>query len=125
MADWHWEHDPDDLLDALPPEAVDAVERLAREIAVRESMVYPEGASFTGATPGLRVQEEGRLMLTYLTDVRGERAVVVQVTWLGWNQLPEALDTASSVERRAPVFPGPHAVVMGGRPRPRSRLVSG
>ncbi|MDX6350257.1 MAG: hypothetical protein QOF84_5047, partial [Streptomyces sp.] len=35
MADWHWEHDPDDLLDGLPPEALRAVDQLATEIAVR------------------------------------------------------------------------------------------
>ncbi|MEV4431734.1 hypothetical protein [Streptomyces sp. NPDC049555] len=47
MADWHWEHDPDDLLDGLPAEAIAEVERLAREIAMRDSMVFLDGASYT------------------------------------------------------------------------------
>ncbi|MCP3819559.1 hypothetical protein NLX86_16045 [Streptomyces sp. A3M-1-3] len=80
MADWRWEHDPDDLLDGLSPEVLAEVEHLAGEIATRDSMVYLEGAAFTGPSPGLRTESRGRLMLTYLTDVRGER-VVVQVTW--------------------------------------------
>jgi hypothetical protein len=40
VADWHWECDPDDLLDGLPPEAVRAVEELARELTVRDSMIF-------------------------------------------------------------------------------------
>jgi hypothetical protein len=31
----------------------------------------------------LRTETRGRLMLTYLTDVRGERIVVLQVVWFG------------------------------------------
>lgn len=81
MADWHWEHDPDGLLDELPSEAVTEIDRLAQEIATRDSMVYLDGASFTGTGPGLRTESRGRLMLTYLTDVRGRRIVVIQVTW--------------------------------------------
>lgn len=81
MADWHWECDPDDLLDGLPPEAVRALEELAHELAVRDSMIFLDGASFTGIPPGLRIEQRGSLMLSYLTDVRGERIVVVQVTW--------------------------------------------
>ncbi|MGH3312969.1 MAG: hypothetical protein ACRDP3_20695 [Streptomyces sp.] len=83
MADWHWEHDPDDLLDGLSPEVLREVGQLAEEIAVRESMVFLDGASFTGRTPGLRNETRGLLMLTYLTDVRGERVVIVQVSWFG------------------------------------------
>ncbi|MFD0856210.1 hypothetical protein ACFQ07_28485 [Actinomadura adrarensis] len=83
MADWHWIADPKDLLDDLPPEALDAVGRLAREIVVRDSMVFLDGAAYTGPGPGLRTESSGQLMITYLTDVRGERIVVVQVTWLG------------------------------------------
>ena len=80
MADWHWEHDPDDLLDGLPAAALREVEHLAAEITARESMIYLDGAAFSGSAPGLRIEQRGRLMLTYLTDVRGERVVVVQVT---------------------------------------------
>ena len=83
MAEWRWSTHPDDLLDALPPAAVTEVEHLAKELATRDSMVYLEGASYKGPTPGLRTESRGRLMVTYLTDVRGERVVIVQVTWFG------------------------------------------
>jgi hypothetical protein len=83
VADWRWEVDPEDLLDALPPGARAQAEHLSKEIAVRESMVFLEGASYTGSGPGLRTETRGRLMLTYLTDVRGERIVVLQVVWFG------------------------------------------
>ena len=81
MAEWTWEHDPDDLLDGLPPEACEELDQLAREIAVRDTMVFLDGASYTGASPGVRTERRGRLLLTYLTDVRGERIVVIQVAW--------------------------------------------
>jgi hypothetical protein len=45
VADWRWEVDPEDLLDALPPGARAQAEHLSKEIAVRESMVFLEGAS--------------------------------------------------------------------------------
>lgn len=83
VSDWHWEHDPETLLDSLPEEALRAVSALATELAVRESMIFLEGAAFSGAMPGVRTELRGELMLTYLTDVRGERIVVVQVTWFG------------------------------------------
>ncbi|MCA6094106.1 hypothetical protein LE181_18300 [Streptomyces sp. SCA3-4] len=83
MADWHWEHDPDDLLDGLTPEATAEVGRLAQEVATRASMVFLDGASYTGPGPGLRTESRGQVMITYLTDVRGERIVVVQVSWFG------------------------------------------
>ncbi len=83
MADWRWECDPDELLDGLPSEAVRLVEELAREVTVRDSMIFLDGASFTGMPPGLRIEQRGPLMLSYLTDVRGERVVMVQVTWFG------------------------------------------
>lgn len=83
MADWHWECSPDELLAGLPAEALTDVERLAQEITVRESMVFLEGAAYTGMGPGLRTESRGRVMLTYLTDVRGERVVIVQVNWYG------------------------------------------
>lgn len=83
MADWHWECVSDDLLDGLPPEALQALERLAGELAVRESMTFLDGPGFTGEPPGLRTVQRGPLMLVYLTDVRGERVVVIQVSWVG------------------------------------------
>lgn len=83
MADWRWELVTDDLLDRLPPEAVQAVEVLARELTVRESMIFLDGAGFTGDPPGLRTVQRGPLMLVYLSDVRGERVVVIQVSWIG------------------------------------------
>ncbi|MFI1730115.1 hypothetical protein ACH40E_12935 [Streptomyces acidicola] len=46
-------------------------------------MVFLEGAAYTGPGPGVRTESRGLLMLTYLTDVRGERIVVVQVSWFG------------------------------------------
>jgi hypothetical protein len=44
-------------------------------------MVYLDGKNWDGPTPGLRTETRGRLMVTYLTDVRGERVVILQVTW--------------------------------------------
>ncbi len=46
-------------------------------------MVYLDGADYTGTGPGLRTESRGHLMLTYLTDIRGERIVIIQVTWFG------------------------------------------
>lgn len=83
MADWHWEPFQDDLLEGLPEKARAETERLANEIAVRESMVFLEGSAYTGPGPGVRTESRGQLMLTHLTDVRGERIVVVQVSWFG------------------------------------------
>jgi hypothetical protein len=81
VADWQWECDPDALLAGLPDAAVVEVERLAQEIAIRDSMVFLDGASYTGPGPGLRTASRGRVMITYLTDVRGQRIVIVQITW--------------------------------------------
>lgn len=81
MSEWHWEIHPDDLLDNLPPEALNEFHRLAHEITVRDSMVYLEGKNFAGDTPGLRIETRGLLMVCYLTDVRGERVVFLQVSW--------------------------------------------
>jgi hypothetical protein len=83
VADWRWECVTDDVLDGLPPEALQAVQRLAGELAVRESMIFLDGPGFTGDPPGLRTAQRGRLMLVYLTDVRGERVVIIQVNWIG------------------------------------------
>jgi hypothetical protein len=57
VAEWRWECITDDLLDGLPRDAVRAVRQLGQELAV--------------------------LMLVYLTDVRGERVVLIQVNWIG------------------------------------------
>ena len=81
MGDWAWEPHPDDLLTDLPPEARTELDQLASEITVLESMVYLDGTEYTGPGPGLRTETRGRLMVTYLTDVRGERVVVLNVTW--------------------------------------------
>ena len=81
VSDWAWEPHPDDLLADLPPEARTELDQLAREITVRDSMVYLDGKDYSGPGPGLRTETRGRLMVTYLTDVRGERVVVLNVTW--------------------------------------------
>jgi hypothetical protein len=81
VSKWHWEPHPDDLLESLPSEARKELDQLAREITVRDSMIYLDGSSYAGPTPGLRTETRGRLMVTYLTDVRGERVVILQVTW--------------------------------------------
>jgi hypothetical protein len=83
VPDWDWEPYPDDLLDGLPPEALDTLHKLAHEITVRDSMVYLDGAGHTGPGPGLRFETRGKLMISYLTDVRGERVVIVHADWLG------------------------------------------
>jgi len=83
VADWHWEPVTDDLLDGLPPAALAAVRQVAEELTVRESMIFPDGREFTGKPPGLRTVQQGPLTLAYLTDVRGERVVIIQVNWIG------------------------------------------
>jgi hypothetical protein len=83
VADWSWECVTDDLLDSLPPDALRAVRQLAEELTVRESMIFLDGREFTGDPPGLRTIQRGPLMLVYLTDVRGERVVIIQVNWIG------------------------------------------
>lgn len=83
MADWHWEPVTDNLLDGLPPAALKAIRQLAEELTVRESMIFLDGKGFTGDPPGLRTVQQGPLMFVYLTDVRGERVVIVQVNWIG------------------------------------------
>jgi hypothetical protein len=82
VADWHWELVSDDLLDGLPPAALTTVRQVAEELTVRESMIFLDGREFTGEPPGLRTVQRGQLMLVYLTDVRGERVVIIQVNWI-------------------------------------------
>jgi len=83
VPDWHWEPVTDDLLDGLSPAALAAIGQVAEELAVRESMIFLDGREFTGEPPGLRTVQRGPLMLVYLTDVRGERVVIIQVNWIG------------------------------------------
>ena len=82
MAEWHWELVTDDLLDGLPPTALTTIRQIAEELTVRESMIFLDGREFTGEPPGLRTVQRGQLMLVYLTDVRGERVVIIQVNWI-------------------------------------------
>jgi hypothetical protein len=83
VAEWHWELVTDDLLDGLPPAALTMVRQVAEELTVRESMIFLDGREFTGDPPGLRTIQRGPLMLVYLTDVRGERVVIIQANWIG------------------------------------------
>jgi len=46
-------------------------------------MVFLDGPAFTGDPPGPRTIQRGPLILVYLTDVRGERVVLIQVSWIG------------------------------------------
>ena len=82
MTDWRGEPVTDDLLDELPPAALAAVRQVAEELTVRESMIFLDGREFTGDPPGLRTVQRGPLMLVYLTDVRGERVVIIQANWI-------------------------------------------
>jgi len=106
VADWHWEPVTDDLLNGLPSDAQRRVRQLAEELTVRESMIFLDGHGFTGEPPGLRTIQQGPLMLVYLTDVRGERVVIIQVNWigLGWEQRP-----TSPLEDRGPLTIPRHA----------------
>jgi hypothetical protein len=45
-------------------------------------MVFLDGREFTGEPPGVRTVQRGPLMLVYLTDVCGERVVIIQVNWI-------------------------------------------
>lgn len=47
------------------------------------SMAFLDGPAFTGDPPGLRTIQRGPLMIVYLTDVHGERVVLLQVNWIG------------------------------------------
>ncbi|MFI1798527.1 hypothetical protein ACH427_14410 [Streptomyces sp. NPDC020379] len=85
MSDWAWEYDPDGYGDTLPPGVRAAVEHIAADLAVANSMVYLDGAAYEGQSPPVR-REYGTttdghaFMVTYVTDVRGERVVVVSVS---------------------------------------------
>jgi hypothetical protein len=45
-------------------------------------MIFLDRRDFTDESPGLRTVQLGPLMLVYLTDVRGERVVIIQVNWI-------------------------------------------
>ncbi|EFL23031.1 hypothetical protein SSOG_02745 [Streptomyces himastatinicus ATCC 53653] len=84
MSDWTWEYISHDLGESLPAPVRAEVERIAAELAVVNSMVYLEGAAYQGLSPGLRVEygnatDGAHVMLSFLTDVRGERIVIVSV----------------------------------------------
>jgi hypothetical protein len=100
VSEWRWECHPDDLLDSLPPEVRKQLDQLAHEITVRDSMVYLDGKSHSGETPGLPTEYRGGLMVTYLTDVRGERVVILQVAW--FELLPNFSANIASSRRDAP-----------------------
>jgi hypothetical protein len=91
VAEWHWELVTDDLLDGLPPAALASVRQVAEELSVRESMIFLDGREFTGKPPGLRTVQRGPLMLVYLTDVRSERVVIIQVNWISYSKQPQKL----------------------------------
>jgi hypothetical protein len=82
VADWHWEPVTDGVHDGLPPAPLAAIRQVVEELTVRESMIFLDGREFTGEPPGLRTVQRGQLMLVYLTDVRGERVVIIQVNWI-------------------------------------------
>jgi hypothetical protein len=46
-------------------------------------MTCSTGGSSPASRRGLRTIQRGPLMLVYLTDVRGERVVSIQVNWIG------------------------------------------
>jgi hypothetical protein len=62
--------------------ALATVRQVAEELTVRESMIFLDGRELTGDPPGLRTIQRGPLMLVYLTDVRDERVVIIQVNWI-------------------------------------------
>lgn len=53
------------------------------ELALRESLIFLDGPGFTGDPPRPPTIQRGPRMLVYLTDVRDERVVIIQVNWLG------------------------------------------
>lgn len=70
-------------MDGLPDEARKWAENRAHQIVIRDSIIYPDGAAYTGNGPGLRTEIQGPFMLTYLTDVRRERIVIIQMVHVG------------------------------------------
>jgi hypothetical protein len=60
-----------------------AIRYLTEEPTVSESRIFLNGLEITGNPPELRTAQRGPLMPVYLTDVRSERAVIIQVNWIG------------------------------------------
>jgi hypothetical protein len=58
VSDCIWEPHPDDLLDGLPTEARQELDQVAREITVRDSMIYLDGKNWDGPTLGLRSERQ-------------------------------------------------------------------
>jgi hypothetical protein len=85
VSEWAWEYLPDaeSVVAGLPAEVIKKVEEVAAELAVVNSMVYLDGANFTGSGPGLRIVNRPHLLISYLTDVRGEAIYVVRVNYVG------------------------------------------
>ncbi|GAA0486571.1 hypothetical protein [Streptomyces olivaceiscleroticus] len=85
MSSWTWEYLDDHYGESLPPALRTEVERIAAELAVVNSMIYLDGASYQGMSPELRAEDRyaadgSYVMVSYLTDVRGERILVVTVS---------------------------------------------
>jgi hypothetical protein len=85
VSDWAWEFLPDaeQVVCGLPVEVPAEIEKVAAELAVVNSMVYPEGEAYTGQSPGLRIEQRPHVLISCLTDVRGERVLIVRVNRLG------------------------------------------
>ncbi|TQF05685.1 hypothetical protein E6W39_30000 [Kitasatospora acidiphila] len=84
MSDWTWEYLPDAqyVVGGLPEAVVEEVESIAAELAVLNSMTYPEGRDFQGTGPGMRKVVRAHLMVCYTTFPRDEAIYIVQVTHL-------------------------------------------
>ena len=78
VSNWTWEPHPDTLLDGLPPEARQELDQLAREITVRDSMVYLDGKSYEGPTPGHDVPA----IELILNDARTASSMATQIVTL-------------------------------------------
>jgi hypothetical protein len=78
--------DPDRAVrDQAVREAAEIVQTAYREVAggwLALGACHRDGREFTGEPPGLRTVQRGPLMLVCLTDVRGERVVIIQVNWI-------------------------------------------
>ncbi|MGW7004056.1 hypothetical protein ACWGCW_14870 [Streptomyces sp. NPDC054933] len=55
------------------------VEKIAAELAVVNSMIYLDGADYTGPSPGLRIEWRPNVAVRYLTAVRDECIYVVDI----------------------------------------------
>jgi len=71
VAEWRWELVTDDLLDGLPPAALITVRQVAKELIVRESMIFLDGRELPATE---RYRRHGLICQCY-----GKRA-----TWSIW-----------------------------------------